>query len=60
MPSSSGRTARPGYSSVSPRAMIQFSRTGARPRRTSVAADGSVYGPDVSYSVTSRPSVRCT
>ena len=55
MPSSSGRTGRPAYSSVSPRAMIQFSRSGASPRRTSVSTDGSVYGPEVSYSVTSTP-----
>lgn len=48
MPSSSGRTGRPAYSSVSPRLMIQFSRSGARPRRTSVSICGSVYGPDVS------------
>lgn len=59
-PSSSGRTGRPAYSSVSPRATIQFSRSGARPRRTSVSVAGSVYGPDVSYSVTASPLVRCT
>ncbi len=60
MPSSSGRTGRPAYSSVSPRAMIQFSRSGDRPLRTSVSTTGSVYGPDVSYSVTDCPLVRCT
>ncbi len=60
MPSSSGRGGRPAYSSVSPRAMIQFSRSGGRPRRTSVSADGSVYGPEVSYRVTALPLVRCT
>lgn len=59
-PSSSGLVGLPAYSSVSPRAMIQFSRSGARPRRTSVSTPGSVYGPDVSYSVTSLPLVRCT
>lgn len=60
MPSSSGRTGRPAYSSVSPRAMIQFSRNGDRPLRTSVSTSGSVYGPDVSYRVTDSPLVRCT
>ncbi len=60
MPSSSGRTGRPAYSSVSPRATIQVSRSGASPLRTSVRTVGSVYGPEVSYSVTDSPLVRCT
>src|SRR4051794_14841109 len=59
-PSSSGRTSRPEYSSVSPRPAIHASRTAGRPRRTWALKSCSVYGPEVSYSTTVSPVLSAT
>jgi hypothetical protein len=47
-PSSTGAGGAAGIGSLSLRAAIQRERTVSRPRRRSISAVGSVYGPEVS------------